>query len=278
VRRRARRGRTLAWLGLVVLMAAAVGIAVAGGALDDDPTPAAPTATAPSQKLLIREGLRREDVAALLDRETAISGDRYLALTGPGARGEALARTSKPTSLEGFLFPATYDITDTTTAAQLVDEQLAAYRENTSGIDYSYAASKNLTRFDVLTIAAMIEREVQVPAERSLVAAVIYNRLHAGMSLGIDATVQYAIGQWKPDLSPADLTIDSPYNTRRFTGLPPGPICSPGVDSIRAAAHPARVPYLYYVARNDGTGRHFFSTTPDQFNADVARSQANAGK
>jgi peptidoglycan lytic transglycosylase G len=261
-----------------VLMAAAVGIAVAGGALDDDPTPAAPTATAPSQKLLIREGLRREDVAALLDRETAISGDRYLALTGPGARGEALARTSKPTSLEGFLFPATYDITDTTTAAQLVDEQLAAYRENTSGIDYSYAASKNLTRFDVLTIAAMIEREVQVPAERSLVAAVIYNRLHAGMSLGIDATVQYAIGQWKPDLSPADLTIDSPYNTRRFTGLPPGPICSPGVDSIRAAAHPARVPYLYYVARNDGTGRHFFSTTPDQFNADVARSQANAGK
>jgi peptidoglycan lytic transglycosylase G len=278
VRRRARRGRTLAWLGLVVLMAAAVGIAVAGGALDDDPTPAAPTATAPSQKLLIREGLRREDVAALLDRETAISGDRYLALTGPGARGEALARTSKPTSLEGFLLPATYDITDTTTAAQLVDEQLAAYRENTSGIDYSYAASKNLTRFDVLTIAAMIEREVQVPAERSLVAAVIYNRLHAGMSLGIDATVQYAIGQWKPDLSPADLTIDSPYNTRRFTGLPPGPICSPGVDSIRAAAHPARVPYLYYVARNDGTGRHFFSTTPDQFNADVARSQANAGK
>lgn len=278
-RRGRRRGRPLAWLGLVVLMAAAVGIAVAAGALRDGGTPArAPTATVPVQKLLIREGLRREDVAALLDRETRISGARYLALTGPGARGQALAHASAPTSLEGFLFPATYDITDTTTAAQLVDEQLAAYRSNTAGIDYSYAASKNLTRFDVLTIASMIEREAQVAADRPLIAAVIYNRLHAGMSLGIDATVQYAIGSWKPDLSPADLAVDSPYNTRRFTGLPPGPICSPGVASIRAAAHPARVPYLYYVARNDGTGRHYFSTTPAQFQADVARSQANQGK
>jgi UPF0755 protein len=277
-RRRRRGGRTLVWLGLVVLMAAAVGIAVAGGALGgDDGPPVATTATAPVQRLLIREGLRREDVAALLDRETSISGDRYLALTGPGARGRALAGAARPTSLEGFLFPATYDITDATTAAELVDEQLAAYRDNTAGIDYSYARSKNLTRFDVLTIASMIEREVQVPAERPLVAAVIYNRLHAGMMLGIDATVQYAIGQWKPDLSAADLAIDSPYNTRRFTGLPPGPICSPGADSIRAAAHPAKVPYLYYVARNDGSGRHFFATTLDRFNADVARSQANLG-
>jgi UPF0755 protein len=276
--RRRRGGRTLVWLGLVVVMAAAVGIAVAGGALGGDDSPAVPTtATAPAQRLLIREGLRREDVAALLDRETRISGDRYLALTGPGARGRALAGAARPTSLEGFLFPATYDVTDQTTAAQLVDEQLAAYRDNTAGIDYSYARSKNLTRFDVLTIASMIEREVQVPSERPLVAAVIYNRLHAGMMLGIDATVQYAIGAWKPDLSAADLAVDSPYNTRRFTGLPPGPICSPGADSIRAAAHPARVSYLYYVARNDGTGRHFFATSLDQFNADVARSRANQG-
>jgi UPF0755 protein len=96
------------------------------------------------------------------------------------------------------------------------------------------------------------------------------------MRLDIDATVQYAIGEWKPELTASDLAIDSPYNTRRFSGLPPGPIASPGADSIRASARPARHGYLYYVARNDGTGRHYFSSTPEQFEADVERSRANA--
>ena len=233
--------------------------------------------TAPAQRLLIREGLRREDIARLLDDETSISGERYLALTGPGARGRARAHTGKPTSLEGFLFPATYEITAQTTAQELVDEQLAAYDANTSQVNYSYARSKNLTKYDVLILASMIEREVAVAKERPIVAGVMYNRLKAGMRLDIDATVQYAIGQWKPELTASDLAIDSPYNTRKFTGLPPGPISNPGLDSIRAAARPEKVPYLYYVARNDGTGRHFFATTPEQFEADVAQSKANAG-
>lgn len=275
---RPHRGRTLAWLAAIVVMVAAAGLALSRDAFRDDPAPAAATtATAPGQRLLIREGLRREDVAALLDEETGISGARYLALTAPGARGRALARTDRPTSLEGFLFPATYDIAPRTTAAQLVDEQLTAYRDNTDGIDYSYAKSKNLTRFDVLTIASMIEREVAVPKERPVVASVIYNRLKAGMRLDIDATVQYAIGEWTPDLTAADLATDSPYNTRRFAGLPPGPIASPGADSINAAAHPAKTTYLYYVARNDGSGRHYFATTPAQFDQFVLRSRANHG-
>ena len=104
-----RRGRTLLWLVLIMVMAAAVGLALANNAFDgDDPPPAGQASTAPAQKLLIREGLRREDVAALLDAQTTISGARYLALTAPGPRGRALARTDRPTSLEGFLFPATY--------------------------------------------------------------------------------------------------------------------------------------------------------------------------
>ncbi len=272
------RRRTVLWLLLIVVMIAAVGLALARNASNHDATPAsAQSTTAPVHRLLIREGLRREDVARLLDQETSISGDRYLALTGPGARGRALAGTRRPTSLEGFLFPATYDITAGTTAAQLVDEQLAAYRDNTADVNYRYAAFRNLTRFDVLTIASMIEREVAVASERPLVASVIYNRLHSGMRLDIDATVQYAIGEWKKDLTAADLATGSPYNTRRFTGLPPGPIASPGKDSIRAAAHPAPTQYLYYVARNDGSGRHYFSRTAAQFGADVARSQANGG-
>jgi UPF0755 protein len=251
-RRRAGRGRTLVWLVLIIVMAGAVALA-ARNALRSDPAPVPSTASAPVQKLLIREGLRREDVAALLDKETGISGARYLELTAAGARGRALAHTDRPTTLEGFLFPATYDITKATSPRQLVDEQLAAYRDNTAGVDYSYAKA------------------------RPVVAAVIYNRLKAGMRLDIDATVQFAIGSWKAELTAADLAVDSPYNTRRFTGLPPGPIASPGADSIQAAAHPAKTPFIYYVARNDGTGRHFFSTTPAQFEIDVQRSRANAG-
>jgi UPF0755 protein len=273
-----RRGRrTLLWLVLILVMAGAVGLALANNAFNtDDSPPLAQTSTAPAQKLLIREGLRREDVADLLDAQTTISGARYLALTGPGPRGRSLARANRPTSLEGFLFPATYEIAPGTTAQDLVDEQIQAYGANTAGIDYSYARKRNLTRYDVLTIASLVEREVAVARERPIVAGVIYNRLKAGMRLDIDATVQYAVGEWKPDLTAADLAIDSPYNTRLYAGLPPGPIASPGADSIRAAARPARHKYLYYVARNDGTGRHYFATTPEQFDADVARSRANA--
>ncbi len=276
--RRRGGGRTALWILLILVMAVVVGLALAREATKDDAPAADPAATSvPTQKLLIREGLRREDIAALLDKETAIPGARYLALTAAGQRGRRLAGTSKPTSLEGFLFPATYELTDDTTAAELVDEQLAAYDANTAQVNYAYAKSKNLTKYDVLILASMIEREVAVARERPIVAGVMYNRLKAGMRLDIDATVQYALGEWKPELTASDLAIDSPYNTRKFAGLPPGPISNPGLDSIRAAARPAKVPYLYYVARNDGSGRHFFATTPEQFEKDVAQSEANAG-
>ena len=231
-------GRTLVWLGLIVVMVVAVAWALARGSFgDDDPQPAAEQA-APTSTLLIREGLRREDVAALLAAETDLSGERYLALTGPGARGRALAGTDRPTSLEGFLFPATYELPENATAGDLVDLQVEAYEANTADVNYRYARSRNLTEFDVLIIASMIEREVAVARERPLVASVIYNRLRQGMRLDIDATVQYAVNEWKEELSAADLATDSPYNTRRYAGLPPGPIASPGKDSIRAAARP----------------------------------------
>lgn len=276
-RRRAGQGRTLVWLVLIVVMVGTVALAIGRQAFSGPDAAVVETTTALTQKLLIREGLRREDVAALLDAETEISGARYLELTAAGARGRGLAKATRATSLEGFLFPATYEITSATTAEELVEQQIAAFQANTASIPYGYARSRNLTRFDVLTIAAMIEREVAVPSERQTVAAVIYNRLKAGIPLGIDATVQFAIGEWKADLTEADLNVDSPYNTRRFAGLPPGPIASPGADSIRAAARPAKVPTLFYVARNDGTGRHYFSDNSAQFEIDVQRSRANAG-
>ncbi|MDX6645578.1 MAG: hypothetical protein QOK40_1305 [Miltoncostaeaceae bacterium] len=267
-----------------LLLAALLGLVGAAGIWlinheRSNPAPAAPpttTAEPPPVSLTFPEGLRREDMASILRERTRLSPDAYLAATGPSPRGERLAGTSRPTSLEGFLFPATYLVGSLTTVDDLVDAQVAAYRSRVAGVDYRYARSRNLPRYDVLIIASMVEREVQVPSERALVAGVIYNRLRRRMRLDIDATVRYAIGSWTAPITQSDLEIDSRYNTRRFSGLPPGPISNPGLASIRAAAHPRITPYIYFVAREDGTGRHYFATTPDQFDRAVARARRNA--
>ena len=119
--------------------------------------------------------------------------------------------------------------------------------------------------------ASLVEREVQVPKERRLVASVIYNRLRQGMPLGIDATVRFVTGNWERPLRESELANPSPYNTRLRPGLPPGPIGSPGLASIKAAAHPARTGYLFYVVKPGGNGAHTFSRTDAEFQRDVAR-------
>ena len=129
----------------------------------------------------------------------------------------------------------------------------------------TYARSKNLTHYDVLTIASMIEREARVEPERpGLIAAVIYNRLHDGMQLGIDATLLYEQGSWTHQLTVSELAAHTPYNTRVQHGLPPTPICNPGLASLQAAAHPAKVNYLYYVAKGD-SGHHYFTDNLQDF-------------
>ena len=168
-------------------------------------------------------------------------------------------------SIEGFLFPATYDFTQFTPSATLVRDQLSFFRREWRTVDLRYARSKNLTPYDVLIIASMIEKEAAAPGERRLVAAVIYNRLHERMPLGIDATIRY--GRHVPGNEPlklSDLESSSPYNTRRRLGLPPTPISNPGLASIRAAAHPAHVGYLYYVRKPDGI-HHFFTASSSEF-------------
>ena len=150
--------------------------------------------------------------------------------------------------MEGFLFPALYEFTQFTTGQELVDDQLAAFRRTFARVNLSYAKSKNLTPYDVLKIASMIEKETVAPKERKLVAAVIYNRLRKRMPLGIDATIRYGLDiPGTKSLTKAAIASDSPYNSRRFPGLPPTPIANPGLASIKAAAHPAKVDYLYYV-------------------------------
>jgi UPF0755 protein len=168
-------------------------------------------------------------------------------------------------SLEGFLFPATYEFFEDTTSKELIDKQLEAFMRAWGQLDLGYSKSRNLNAYDVLIIASMVEKEVQVPRERPLVAAVIYNRLKAGLPLGIDATVRYGLDI--PPTEPihqSDLESDSPYNTRKFIGLTPTPIANPGLASLQAAAHPAEVDYLYFVRKADCKS-HFFTASEEEF-------------
>jgi UPF0755 protein len=167
--------------------------------------------------------------------------------------------------MEGFLFPALYEFSQYSSGADLVADQLAAFRRTFAKVDLRYARSKNLTPYDVLKIASMIEKETVAPRERRLVAAVIYNRLRARMPLGIDATIRYGLDiPGTKSLTKAAVESDNPYNSRRFPGLPPTPIANPGLASLQAAADPADVDYLYYV-RIPGTQRHFFTADESEF-------------
>ena len=183
-----------------------------------------------------------------------------------------LAGMRAGTRLEGLLFPATYEFPPVTGPRDLVETQVAGFQDAFAQVDLGKAKQRHLTPYDVVIIASMIEKEVRAPAERPLVAAVIWNRLRLNMLLQVDATIEYALGYHKSQLSLADLAIKSPYNTYRHKGLPPTPICNPGLASLEAAAHPAHVAYLYYVARNDGSGRHYFAKTYQQFLKDKAKA------
>jgi UPF0755 protein len=177
-------------------------------------------------------------------------------------------------NLEGFLFPDTFEMKPGAPAADLVQLQLQDFKRRIKGVDMSYAHSKNLTIYDVLIIASLVEDEAGVPSQRRQVAAVVYNRLHEGIPLGIDATIRFATGNYTQPLTESELAVDSPYNTRLNSGLPPGPINSPGIDAIEAAAHPAKSPYLFYVNEPGTCGKLAFSKTNAEFEADVARYNA----
>jgi peptidoglycan lytic transglycosylase G len=201
-----------------------------------------------------------------------------------GLRGNYLVATKRrPPSgykadhaitLEGFLFPATYQLKPGTDVSVLVAKQLQAFRQRFATVSLVAARRKNLTPFDVLTIASLVERETAVPSERRLIASVIYNRLHAGTPLGIDATTRFEFDKWSGALTRSELASSSPYNTRTHAGLPPGPIGNPGLASIRAAAAPAHTSFMFYVANPCRPGTHTFTRTLSQFNAAVARYDA----
>jgi peptidoglycan lytic transglycosylase G len=220
-------------------------------------------------RITIPEGRSRREVAAIVGDSLAgsyLAATRRSAALSPRRYGAARAR-----DLEGFLFPATYELKRGRPVSTLVEQQLAAFKQRFATVSQRYARSKNLTPYDVLIIASMVEREAQVPRERALIASVIYNRLHEGMPLQIDATVRFATNNWKRPIRRSELESRSPYNTYRRMGLPLGPIGSPGLASIEAAARPRRSRYLYYVVKPCGNGAHAFARTDAEFERLKAR-------
>ena len=210
---------------------------------------------------------RARAVAKIAVRESR----RKVKLSGPGyAAATAKPRTfpgfgARKLPFEGFLFPDTYDFDRKTTSAQLARAQLQEFAADWKTVDLSYARSKNLTPYDVLIIASMVEGEAQVPKERPLIAAVIYNRLHERMALQIDATTRYGLHiPPTQSLTNSDLNSDNPYNTRNKPGLTPTPINNPGLAAIEAAAHPAKVDYLYFVRKPDHR-HHYFTANYQDF-------------
>jgi len=220
-------------------------------------------------KVAVPEGRARRETAPLV-REAGLKGS-YLEASerASGFNARKYGAPKGYRSLEGFLFPATYELKPGASARQLVQQQLAVFEREIDKVAMRRARARNLSTYEVLIIASMIEREATLAKERRLVSAVIHNRLREGMPLGIDATIRYATRNWSEPLKQSELDIDSDYNTRRRTGLPPTPIGSPGLASIRAAANPANVDYLFYVVKPNGDGAHNFSSTDAEFQKDV---------
>lgn len=230
---------------------------------------------AEAQWVVIPEGLTVRQVAKLLESRRLGSVSRFLRAAGRPPQAYGLMVGAPRSSLEGYLMPDTYRFPRHLRETELIRVMLENWNAKVLRPNRERFAKSDLPIDKVVTIAAMIEREARLPGDRPLIASVVRNRLRRKMPLQIDATVLYALGKHKTVVTLEDLKVESPYNTYRRVGLPPGPICSPGAASIQAALVPSRTDYLYYVARPDG--RHIFSHTAAEHEAAVAQARKLAG-
>jgi UPF0755 protein len=218
------------------------------------------------------EGLHYREMAALFESGGFGTAAEFTA----AARNAALIADVDPAAhdLEGYLFPDTYTLQRRTTAEQLVERMVGRFRKVLTPELQQQATARGLTVRQLVTLASLVEKETGKPEERPVVAGVYSNRLRIGMGMQCDPTVIYALilaGRYDGNIRRDDLQIDSPYNTYRYSGLPPGPIAAPGEASLKAAANPADVPYLYFVSRNDGS--HVFATSLEEHNRNVNEYQ-----
>lgn len=205
----------------------------------------------------IPEGFSLQQIVPLLALRLKVPVDSVKAAVSDTAQ---LARLDIPTkNLEGYLFPDTYAFPEGTTARQAVSEMVKRFEREWKPQWNARLDTLALNRNDIVTLASIIEEEAKRPEERPVISAVYHNRLRAGMLLQADPTIQYALGRHVARILYKDLDVESPYNTYRHPGLPPGPIASPGGPSLVAALFPANVSYRYFVAYSDG--HHEFRTT-----------------
>jgi UPF0755 protein len=220
----------------------------------------------------IPEGLRVEEMAKLLEEKGVLSKNDFLSALKEDYSESFLPENAGDSNLQGYLFPATYGFSRSTSGHQAVQQMLDAFDKQVMAEVQPQLATTGLTLNQVITLASIVEREAVKPEERPLIASVFLNRMKVGVALQADPTVQFALandpqnvakyGYWKQELSLADLEVDSPYNTYKNADLPPGPIACPGLDSIRAVLRPARTNYFFFVAKDDGS--HVFAETLEE--------------
>jgi UPF0755 protein len=218
------------------------------------------------------EGLTIKEMGAIIERSGIGTAADFERAASDGSLAANIDPDAK--TLEGYLFPSTYMFSRQATASAVVQQMFTQFTRVVDARLRDEAKAQNLTVRQLVTLASLVEKETAQPAERPMVAGVYRNRLEKGMALQCDPTVIYALmleGRWNGNLTRDDLQMDSPYNTYRYPGLPPGPIAAPSKTSLEAAARPADVPYLYFVSRNDGT--HVFAATLDEHNRNVAEWQ-----
>lgn len=218
------------------------------------------------------EGRTAAEMAAIYEQRGFGPASDFTAAADDPSRVKGLDPSAP--DLEGYLFPSTYRLARNATARALVQLMVQSFEKAFDADLRAAAAAQGLSVREAVTLASLVEEEAQKPEERPLISAVYHNRLKIGMGLQCDATVIYALqraGRWNGNITKADLAMDSPYNTYRYRGLPPGPIANPGRASLEAAVKPADAGYLYYVSRNDGS--HAFATTLDEHNRNVHQYQ-----
>ncbi|MDF9843846.1 MULTISPECIES: endolytic transglycosylase MltG [unclassified Paenibacillus] len=232
----------------------------------------------------IPEGYTAKQVAGKLAEAWGQKPEVFLEIIDSGAGLAAVDRLGIPAGggvlhrLEGYLFPETYELLKDSTPQDVVEALLEQLEKKLNSIpDWkNQLAERKMSLHELLTVASLVEREVVVDDERPLVAGVIYNRLNKGQNLEIDATVQYLLDKQKERLLYKDLEVESPYNTYRNAGLPPGPIASPGLASIQAALAPEASEYYFYVTKKDGTQGHLFGKTYEEHLANIKKSEQNS--
>ena len=230
-----------------------------------------PPPSVPTVRLTIPEGYRLTQIAARVQDVLGIPAARFMRALRATDWSLPPYLPKDASSVEGFLFPNTYEFAKHgTTADDVIRRLLDDFGTEARSLPWVNAMTLGVSDYDVVIIASMIEKEARLEKDRPLISAVIYNRLKAGMNLGIDATLLYVLPPRPDGLLESDLNVQSPYNTRLYPGLPPTPIASPGLPSLQAALNPAHVDYLYYVLCG-ADGHHVFSDTYAKFLADKAR-------